>query len=196
MTILANDYDRTDNAQAILDLYEMGWLLPTYSVLDLSVGPEGGFWTKVRPSGLRTNDLDPNVESDYCFDARQAPFADNSWDVTVWDGPYGYRGASRLASDVRYGLTEYRSADEIDALIIAGTIEAMRLARELVLVKCQDQNVASKFRDQSGFVTEAVRKEGGRILGKLYVRAHREQPAGKKQLNVWGYHSVLLLIAP
>lgn len=196
MTILANDYDRTDNAQAILDLFELGWLRPDDSILDLSVGPEAGFWTKWRPQVLVTNDLDPNVKADMHEDARSFPGLENSYDVVVWDGPYGYRGTSRLASDVRYGLGEYRSADAIDALIIAGTIEAMRLARLLVLVKCQDQNVASRFRDQSGFVTEAVRKEGGRILGKLYVRAHREQPAGKAQLNVWGYHSVLLLIAP
>lgn len=132
---------------------------------------------------------------DETLDARTPPLAPNSFDTVAWDPPYGYRGTSTLASDARYGIGAYSTPDAIDGLLIDGMRSAIGLARRVVLVKCQDQNIASRFRDQSGFVTEAARNAGAKVVGKLYVAARREQPAGKRQLNVWGYHSVLLVLA-
>ena len=198
MTVLANDPNRRTNAQAIADLATLGLLKPDDRIVDLSVGPNAGFWTQWRPLSLTTNDLDMKVNASYHYDVRSISAGwCGGFDVAVWDPPYGYRGTSRLESDANYGLAgEYMSADEIDQLILDGTDAALRLAQRLALVKCQDQNVASKFRDQSGMVTDHVRRKQARVVGKLYVKAERAQPAGKKQLNVWGYHSVLLVIEP
>lgn len=195
--ILANDPTRTTNAQAVLDLHELGWLRDDDATLDLTVGPKAGFWTLWRPTLLHTNDLDPSVKADTHYDVRSPGFMPKSYDVIVWDPDYGYRGTSALESDANYGLAgPYRTPDDVDELLIHGTRQALAGARRLVLVKCQDSNVASAFRDQSGFVTEGARKVGASVVGKLYVNAYRAQPAGKKQLNIWGYHSVLLAIQP
>ncbi|MCD6056500.1 MAG: hypothetical protein K0Q89_30 [Thermomicrobiales bacterium] len=194
MTILANDTHRVTNGAAIADLAELGILRKEDSILDLTVGPNAGFWTRWRPDVLVTNDDDEAVAADYHHNVFDRAFAPGAYSVVCWDPPYAYRGTSRLESDAQYGLGDYSSADSVDETLIGGALEAMEISRRLVLVKCQDSNVASKFRDQSGFVTEAVRKAGGRVAGKLYIHAMRSQPSGKKQLNIWGYHSVLLVI--
>lgn len=195
MTVLANDPNRTTNAQAIADLHQLGWLRDEDWFLDLTVGPKAGFWQLWRPPRLHTNDLDPAVEADTHYDVRSPGFMPKSYDVIVWDPDYAYRGTSALESDANYGLAgPYRTANMVDELLVDGMLQAFAGSRRLVLVKCQDSNVASTFRDQSGFVTDAARKAGARVAGKLYVSAYRAQPAGKKQLNIWGYHSVLLVI--
>lgn len=194
MTVLANDPKRTTNAQAIADLAELGILRPDDSIIDLTVGPKCGFWQLWQPDrDLFTNDLDHSVAATTHRDVLRDEWQADSFDVAVWDGPYGYRGTPS-EFDEAYGTTRYRTANAIDELIVGGALVAMDIAKRIALVKCQDQNVASSFRDQSGFVTEAVRAKGGRVAGKLYIQARRGQPAGKKQLNIWGYHSVLLVI--
>jgi hypothetical protein len=200
--ILANDPARVTNAQAVADLARLGILRREDVTLDLTVGPNAGFWTKWRPDSLSTNDIDLDVKADLHVDVRDMRVDDGLghwkpgyWDVVAWDPPYGYRGTSRLASDATYGLArDYQTPDQIDALLIDGMRIACDLARRVALVKCQDQNIASHFRDQSGFVTEAARAHGATVIQKLYIAVRREQPAGKKQRNVWGYHSVLLVL--
>jgi hypothetical protein len=198
MTILANDNDRRTNGQAIHDLATLGFLRKEDEVLDLTVGPNAGFWTRWQPDRLTTNARDPEVMAHFHVDASQAitQFGRKTFDVVVWDPDYGYRGTSALESDANYGLAgPYRTPDDVDRVLIDGMLQSFQIARRYVLVKCQDSCVASKFRDQSGFVTEAARAAGATVAGKLYVHALRAQPAGKKQLNIWGYHSVLLVIA-
>lgn len=195
MTVLANNPTRKGNADAIADLAALGWLLPDDEVLDMTVGPKAGFWKKWRPRALYTNDSDPNVAADFHDDATATPFAAGSVDVTVFDPPYGYRGTSALASDANYGIDgDYQTPAAIDALLAAGTREAVRLTRRLALIKCQDSNVACQFRDQQTIVIDAARDAGARVIGKLYINAPRKQPAGKKQLNIWGYSSSLIVV--
>lgn len=193
--VLANDATRRTNGEAIADLARLGILRAEDHTLDLTYGPNGGFWTEWRPDRLVTNDADPMVAADWHHDARNIDSPPNSFDVVTWDPPYGYRGTSRLASDATYGLGTYATPDAVDALLIDGTLSAIRLARRVVLVKCQDQCVSGRFRDQSGFVCDAARQAGAEVVGKLYVAARRAQPAGKTQTNIWGYHSVLLVLA-
>jgi hypothetical protein len=197
--IFAIDPERRTNAQAIADYATLGILRDTDRVLDLTVGPHAGLWKLWRPDVdcgglLVTNDLDPNVAADHHFDATALPFRDRAFDVSALDLPYGYRGTSRLDSDQRYGLRRpYRTANEIDALLFAGTVEALRVASRLVLVKCQDQNVSDHYRGQPWFVRDVARRHGAIEAGWLAVNARREQPSGKCQHNVWGYPSVLLV---
>jgi hypothetical protein len=191
--ILANDPDRKRNAQAIADLAELGWLRPDDLTLDMTIGPKAGFWQTWRPRRLVTNDTDPTINADHHQDARHMDFDAGTFDVTVFDPPYGYRGTSALASDANYGVSTYTPAKEIDALLAAGTAEAVRLTRRLALVKCQDSCVASTFHDQSTVAIDAARSAGARVVGKVYVNSYRKQPP-KRQLNVWGYSSVLLML--
>jgi hypothetical protein len=194
--VLSFDPARTTNAIAIVDAALLGYL--DGEVLDNSVGPAAGFWTKWRPDVLVTNDLDPAVEADYHYDARVAPFDSRSFDTVVWDPPYGYRGTSRLPSDARYGLAgPYLTVNERLELLVAGTLEALRLARRYVLVKCQDARVSARHRSQTMVVAQAVAEHGGRLEGVLHViGGHRGQPAGKRQLGPWTNYSTLMVFQP
>jgi hypothetical protein len=194
--ILSFDPARTTNALAIVDAAALGFL--DGHVLDLTLGPEAGFWSKWRPAVLTTNDLDTTVPADLHHDARAVPLPDATFDAVVYDPPYGYRGTSRLASDRRYGLAgPYRTADEIDGLLVAGTLEALRLARRYVLAKCEDQNVSGRYRPQTTILAGAVLEHGHRVVAELHVvGGYRPQPAGKRQVNVWHGHSTLVVLAP
>lgn len=190
--ILDFDPARRTNAQAIRDLATLGLLLPDDHVLDVTVGPAYGFWTLWTPATLTTNDIDPDVNADHRWDARSLPVADKSYDVVVFDPPYANRGTSRLAMDPRYGLGKYRTRADVENLLIDGTVEALRVADRLALVKCQDASVASRYQPQSYLVWEAARSVGARLVAELHVHGRREQPTGKKQLNVWSACSTLM----
>ena len=165
--ILLFDPERTTNALAIAGAGALGYL--DGHVLDLTVGPEAGFWTKWQPDRLTTNDLDPAVPADHHHDARATPFPDRSFDSGVWDPPYGYRGTSRLASDRRYGLAgAYRTPDQIDALLLYGTLELLRLVRHFALVKCMNQRVNGKPRRQRDWLISEAEKTGASYVDELH----------------------------
>lgn len=190
--IFAFDTTRRLNADAVADAATFGYL--DGEVLDLTVGPKGRFWLRYRPEFLVTNDLDPTVAADLHLDATKSGLPDDWCDTAVWDPPYGYRGTSRLASDADYGLTVYRPANTIDALLFDGTVEACRIARRYVLVKCQSSCVSSEFRDQVVIVARAAEVAGARVAGQLHVYGVRPQPKDKRQLNVWANYSTLVIL--
>lgn len=199
--IYAFDTTRRTNAAAIADAATLGFIGDR--VLDLTVGPKAGFWTKWQPKYLHTNDTDPDVDpkawrikafAHWQDDARHTSWSDGAFDTTVFDPPYGYRGTSRLAMDANYGITEYKPANAIDALLYEGTLEACRISRGTVLVKCQDSCVASAFRHQTAIVARAAEAAGVIVAGQLHVFGVRKQPADKKQLNVWANYSTLMIL--
>lgn len=195
MTVLDFDPERRTNAQAIADLATLGLLRPDDLTLDVTVGRERAFWSLWKPTRLITNDLDRSVTAKHHWDARKLRCEDSSFDVVVLDLPYANRGTAKTREiDVRFGTTEYASPAEREALLIDGTIEAMRASCRLVLVKCQDAVVANRMRPQSYPVYDAVVKEGGRLVALLYVIGRREQPTGKRQVNVWSNCSTLMVI--
>lgn len=193
MTVLDFDPERRTNARAIADLAQLDILRVDDHVLDTTVGPSAAFWSEWKPSALTTNDLDPTVVAQHHDDARSLPWPDRSFDVVVFDPPYANRGTSRLESDGRYGLGEYRTRADVEALLVDGTVEALRVTDRLVLVKCQDACVASRFAPQSYPVWRAATEVGARLTGLLYVSARREQPKGKRQINVWSSCSTLMI---
>lgn len=192
MVILDFDPARRTNGRAIADLATLGLLHPDDHVLDVTAGNELGFWNEWLPARLTTNDLDPNADTQYHWDARSLPVDDGTFDVVVFDPPYANRGTSRLPMDPRYGLGEYRTRAAVEQLLIDGTVEALRASRRLVLVKCQDASVASQYRPQTYLVWDAARTVNARLVAELHVVGRREQPTGKKQLNVWSAASTLL----
>ena len=54
--------------------------------------------------------------------------------------------------------------------------------------------MSGRFRDQSGFVGEEARRHGAVVAGKVFINSCREQPAGKRQINVWDYPANLLVL--
>lgn len=194
MPVYAFDPERTTNAQAIADAASLGLLDGT--VLDATVGL-GAFWSKWRPARLVTNDIDVDIAADLHADARALPFAARAFDVVVFDPPYAYRGTSRLASDRRYGLARrYAPAAEVDALLFAGTTEALRVARRYALVKCEDQAVSGRYRPQRHCLLGHAEGLGARVVGELHVYSPRVQPGGKRQCNVWASASTLVVLRP
>jgi hypothetical protein len=188
------DPDRKTNGQAIVELATLGYL--DGEILDLTVGPEAGFWTRYQPDVLVTNDLDPEVTADFHFDVRVCPLDAKSFDAVTWDPPYGYRGTSRLASDARYGLARsYQTPDEIDSLLFKGTDVALGLARRYVFVKCQNQNVSGAYRPQADRLKAYAEGQGATVVGEMYVTSARAQPAGKRQCNIWVSVSSLVVLA-
>lgn len=197
--VLAYDPARRTNAQAIEHLRTLGWLNDDDQVLDVTYGPEAGFWATWRPPLLVTNDLDPTVDADLHEDARRLPMPDDWCDVTVWDPPYANRGKGKRGNgfdelDRRFGTSEYRSRAEVEALLVEGTCEALRVCSRLALVKCQDANVASKYAPQTFLVWEAARATGARLVAEVHVAGVRAQPKGKRQLNVWSSCSTLMVL--
>lgn len=197
--VLDFDPARRTNSAAICDLVRLGWLHCTDQILDLTIGPEAGFWTGWRPPNLVTNDVDLTVDADLHEDGRRLPMPDRWCDVVVWDPPYANRGQGKRgngfdAIDRRFGTTEYRTPTEVEQLLVDGTREALRVCSRLALVKCQDACVASRYRPQSYLVWETARQLGATLAGELHVTGRREQPTGKTQLNVWANVSTLLVL--
>lgn len=193
MTVLDFDPERRTNARAIADLAQLGILRDDDVVLDTTIGPKRAFWQEWKPSALTTNDLDPNVKAQHHDDARDLPWDDRSFDVVVFDPPYANRGTSRHPMDAQYGLGVYRTKADVEALLVDGTVEALRVADRLAIVKCQDACVASKFAPQSYPVYVAATAHGAKLIGLLYVIGRRAQPNGKKQLNVWSACSTMMV---
>lgn len=191
--VLDFDIGRRTNAQAIADLATLGFLRGDDWVLDATVGPERGFWTLWWPTKLTTNDNDSEVTADHHWDARHMPVMDRAFDVVVFDPPYAVRGTSRHPMDPRYGLGEYRPQREVEQLLVDGTVEALRVADRLALVKCQDASVSGRYAPQSYLVWDAARGAGARLVAELYVVGRRAQPKGKRQRNVWTSCSTLMV---
>ena len=192
MTVLAYDPERRTNAQAIAELAALGFLRDDDVVLDMTVEPKGAFWKRWRPSRSITNDIDPAVAADLHADGQAMPCPRWAVDVSVWDPPYKYEGArskgNRDQGD-RYGngTNGYLSPSEIDARLLAGTAEALRITRRLALVKCQKQNVASEFRfpDQPFAVAQLAQRHGAMVVaGSTSTGLLRSNRAGKRELNV------------
>jgi hypothetical protein len=190
------DFDpaRRTNAQAIADLATLGVLHQDSWMLDATVGPERGFWKQWWPRHLVTNDSDETVTADHHWDARHMPVMDGAFDVVVFDPPYANRGTSRHPMDPRYGLDAgYRTKVDVEALLVEGTVEALRVTTKLALIKCQDACVSGHYAPQTFLVWEAAKAAGARLMGEMYVVGRREQPTGKRQKNVWSACSTLMI---
>lgn len=191
--ILRFDPARRTNAQLMVDCRTLGYLTDDQDILDPTYG-QGGFWKSWTPLGLIASDLDPSCGVAVA-DFTNLPHASSSFDVVVFDPPYKLNGTSAHPSDDRYGVGgEYRSVEEKLDLIKAGCVEAARVARDRVLVKCQDQVNAGKVVWQSHIVTNCMTFLGAwRLADRLEVHSYRPQPPGRSQQHARGTTSSLLV---
>lgn len=182
------------NADLIAAAARLGYLKRDWRTLDPTWG-EGTFWAKWRPSFLLRGDLNPRKCPDFDdpVDVRRLPFHEESFEAVVFDGPYKFNGTPDAETDERYGVhLPTRWQDRMD-LLIDGTKECARVARIMLLVKCQDQVVSGKKRWQTREVTEAAESMGFGLLDALHFEGGRPQPEGRRQVHARQNFSTLLV---
>lgn len=192
MEILA--IDKRTNAQLMAQCMALGYL--DGIVCDSTYGL-GAFWRDVQPTTLLAFDNDPGCNVTVA-DARMLPLADKSVDSVVFDPPYKLNGTSTglgaSAADHRYGVAgEYQTAHTRHSLLIDGTIEAIRVARRYVLVKCADQISSGKYNPQTFMVWQCATTHDAKLVDLMHVVGMRAQPGGTRQLHSRRNYSSLLI---
>lgn len=137
--ILASVFTGTnaDLMAAVAPIYLTG------SVLDVTYG-EGKWWDRFRPEPFTFHDKF-KVDG---VDFTALPEADNSIDTVCFDPPYVTSGGvtTRQAFQDAYGIGDQREVNartsegyrEFELWLCAGVREALRVARQFVLVKCME----------------------------------------------------------
>ena len=110
------------------------------TALDLTPG-RGCFWSETVP-------IQVTVEAS-AQDFRALPYADNSYDLVVFDPPHVADAGAHGIMGQRYGTYRQR---ELEPAIRAGCREAWRVARLGVLVKVTDAVHGQTFIRMSGWV--------------------------------------------
>lgn len=133
------------------------------TVLDLTYGVKGGFWTVYRPDLLVSNDLNA-PGTDLGYDFRRLPMPDGWCTTVVLDPPYKLNGQPAMGDmDHRFGTGGKRlNRAEKLAMICDGAREGYRVTAKWLLVKVMDQVEGGQMRWQTDMVTRAVEDLGGR----------------------------------
>lgn len=194
MTEILAAAPRPSNAELIVEARDLGYLHNDWLTLDVTYG-RGTFWNLYRPRRLVTNDLGKGTP-DVRFDARQMPFPDDTFDVTVIDFPYKLNGTPDPDIDERYGVEQVRTRDERHDLMYAGLAEGIRVTRPLgfVLFKCQDQVNSGRVWWQSRMFAEHAESLGCTHKDSLLKLGHRPQPEGRSQQHARRNYSTLLVL--
>lgn len=181
----------TTNAAMIADVAKLGYL--DGRVLDATYG-EGNFWSDWKPEELVTNDLFKPADHGHSY--REFPIRwECSFDSVVFDPPYKLNGTPALGEfDDRYGVEKPMNREERLEDIRLGAVECHRVARRLVLVKCQDQVEGGKVRWQTDLVTRAVEELGAIKVDRFdFLYDPRPQPGDRRQVTARRNYSTLLV---
>jgi hypothetical protein len=132
----------------------------TGSVLDVTYG-DGKWWDRFQPHPFAAHDLHKLDGVDF----RTLPEPDRSVDTVCFDPPYvasGGESATKSAFQEAYGIGHKRaSGSQLDALILGGLSECLRVAQRFVLVKCMEfAGGGSRFTDVPHLVTVAALDAG------------------------------------
>lgn len=180
-----------DNAELIAQAAQLGYV--EGDVLDLSYGV-GGFWKVHEPQHLTTNDA-LRDGAKYHLDARFTGWEERSFDTVVWDPPYKLNGTPAMSEmDARFGIEVPTTRCGRMSLILSGVIEACRLSKKWVLVKCQDQVNSGQVRWQTDDVTTVARCCEFRKVDALHLPGGLPQPEGRSQQHARRNYSTLLIL--
>lgn len=168
-------------------------LASTKLIFDATYG-RGTWWTEYSPKTLITNDLDPSLGTKHHYDFRDFPFPDSVFDCVAYDPPYKLSGTNVLDSfDSRYGLVDLDWKARME-LVIEGAVECGRVARNTLLVKCQDQVCSGQMRWQTIEITNALAQYSWRLADRFdMLGGSMPQPQGRRQVHARGRGSTLLV---
>lgn len=185
------------NGHLIADCARLGYLRTEWRTLDPTYG-YGTFWKVWQPDELVACDLNPDKSPiGYPVDFTNLPWDDKSFDAVVFDPPYKLNGTPSDTGgvDERFGVdgpSYFRWQDRMQ-LIRDGARECARVARTMLLVKCQDQVVSSKIRWQTKAVAAEVEPVGFGLKARFDFLGGRPQPGGRRQINPQSRSSQLLV---
>jgi hypothetical protein len=160
------------------------------TVLDMTYG-SGKFWTDNERVAVTGIDLDPSRARDVVADFTRLPFADGAFDVAIFDPPYLSDVSKSNPGIVGRRFGSYIHQVDVHAAVRRGCLEAWRVSRLGVVVKCQQHCHASLFVDMQGWVREAIREP-------LYGQVEQARPAKlldpkwSDQLSVWSNSATFL----
>jgi hypothetical protein len=109
-----------------------------HTALDLTAGQSDAFWRAPLPPGLHvvTNNLDTQNRADLHLDFRSTGLPDGAYDLVCYDPPHLADGGKTSIMASRYGTV--RGTAALRSLIVAGALEAWRVAAVGLLVKLAD----------------------------------------------------------
>lgn len=188
------------NADLILDVVELGYLRYEDHVLDPTYG-KGTWWKKWYPKLLTFHT--PRVVGASIDFRDMSRYADDTFDVVAFDPPYVSVGGRKTTgiADMHdaYGLTDAPTSPwGVQHLINDGLRECNRVAKRVVLVKCQDYISSGKFWPGS-FYTQRFACDvlGMEVLDRfVHVTHPRPQPPRAKQHHARNNLSVLFVFKP
>lgn len=161
------------------------------TALDLTYG-HGRFWDGTAHVAVTGLDRDPGRAPHVVADFRALPFADDAFDVAVFDPPFLSDGGAGSVMAARY--TAYRSEAEARASIALGCAEAWRVGRLGALVKVQDSHHGGRFVELTRWVADAIPVP---LYDRVEVPNERRKIIDPKwrqpQLSTYRRHSTYLL---
>ena len=159
------------------------------TVLDTTFG-SGAFWKGTGlPVTVTGMDINPERARDVCADFTRLPFADDSFDVVVFDPPYHTDVGHAKASETHKRYGSFATIDELRPAVERGTAEAWRVARLGAIVKVQDYIHASRAVWMSLWVHGAIPVEPYDVLHVQRACGKIRSPRWTRQLSVWRNHA-------
>lgn len=128
------------------------------TVLDATWGT-GKFWLPNSPYHLVGLDRSGHGRPSVLGDFTKLPFADNRFDVVIFDPPYQWDEGKTKRSVVGRRFATYTGEQDAWSTITAGALEAWRVGRLGIIVKIQDYTHASKPVRLSRWVEGALPEE-------------------------------------
>ena len=182
---------RATSAQVMRDIFMDGHFdLPAW-VLDVTYGL-GRMWKwpyQALGIELFASDLNPGehpqINTPRAWDFRNLPIMDDFYDIVVFDPPFTSAGSSEWAWG--YGLDRKRGGPqntrETGAWLLAGTREALRVAKHGLILKFKDCVESGKPTYHLRDARDIIKAEGWTIVAEYTTDGHRPQPAGREYTN-------------
>lgn len=180
------------NAALIADVAVLH-LTTTTQIFDATYG-RGTWWKDWRPKTLITNDLNPSIKTMFSLDFRDlSSLRTNAFQCVAFDPPYKLSGTNSLDEfDDRYGLKDLNWKWRME-LIVDGAIECGRVARETLLVKCQDQVCSGQMRWQTIEIVNALTPHSWRLADRFDMIGNSMPQPQTSQYHARGRGSTLLV---
>ena len=187
----------TDAAFPILR--SAGLWADTDSALDVTYHT-GRWWLRYRPTVLEWH----SREETPAFDFRELPHPADSFDLVAFDPPYVAKGGASASAgfadrfDIRYGIGQRERPDDLLAMNSAGLLEAIRVARTVVLLKSMDFVSEGVLHCHTSALESVARSAGWEVYERFIhlPTGTRPQPSNRRVLRGRQRPSTLTVLVP